>query len=1047
MIPLTVRSHYSLMQGAAPVRQLCRAARQMGYDRLALTDTDNLYGLWPFLAACRREGIRPIVGAEVRDPGRAQRGVCLVEDGQGYRNLCRLLTRRHLDPAFRLETALPPLARGLTVLTSDPGLLASWHGAGVRVAAAMPRRPLAAVHPLRRAAARTGVPVVAVPDSVGLVPGDLARHRLLRAVAGKTTLARLASGESAPADAWLAPPQMYAQRFASCPQALTATHALAERLTFTGPAFGIVMPPWSDRRGRPAAEALRAAAYRGAARRYGRELPEPVVERLEHELRIVAEMGFSAYFLVVQDIVRHSPRTCGRGSGAASLIAYSLGITNVCPLKHNLYFERFLNPGRSDPPDIDVDFAWDERDDVQLAVLSRFKGHAAMVCNHVLFQPRLAVRETAKAYGLSESEIARVTRRLPWYWRVETPATELLTAVQARPEARALDFPPPWPEILSRAQALIGTPRHLAVHSGGVVITPDPIDTYVPVERAPKGVPVIQWEKDATEDAGLVKIDLLGNRSLGVIRDAVANVRANGDALDETCWAPEDDFATQQAVGQGQTMGCFYIESPAMRLLQQKAGVGDFGHLVIHSSIIRPAANEFIQEYLRRLHGAPWDPIHPLLADVLDETFGIMVYQEDVSRTAVALAGFSHAEADRLRKVMSKKDRAFHLEDFRTRFFAGARARRIPLETARAVWDMIMSFSGYSFCKPHSASYAQVSFQAAYLKVHHPAAFMAAVISNQGGFYSTFAYVSEARRLGLTIRPPDVNRSEVRWHGRSRSLRVGLQAVKGLSAATRERLVAARRRDAFQDTEDFLQRARPDEAEARALIYAGALDGLAPGTSRAGLMWLLARWQRRREKAARQGLLFAPPPERGYPAFPPDDPLTRRRREFAVLGFLCDRHPMSLYQAVRENAGTVKAAAIAGCRGRRVRFAGWLVTGKVVHTKHGEPMEFLTFEDETGIVETTFFPAVYHRFCHMLDGGRPYLLKGRVEQDWGAVTLTVDWVAPLPPLRAVAPEDGAFQGRGIDEKTAISAMRAAQEIKRRPAGFGFELTGTGKSVG
>ncbi len=1004
MIPLTVRSHYSLMHGTASVRQLCRAARRMGYDRLALTDTDNLYGLWPFLAACRREGLTPIVGAEVSDPGSLRRGVCLVENLDGYRNLCRLLTRRHLDDGFRLPTALPPLARGLTVLTSDPDLLKRWHAAGVRVAAAMPRRPMSAAHPLRRAAARRGIPVVATPDSVGLAPEDLGLHRLLRAVAGNTTLPRLDAGQSAPADAWLAPPSTYAQRFAPCPEALAATHDLAARLNFAGPSFGVVMPPWSDDQGRSANEALRTAAYRGAERRYGHELPEPVVERLERELLIVAEIGFSAYFLIVRDIVRHSPRTCGRGSGAASLIAYSLGITNVCPLKHNLYFERFLNPGRSDPPDIDVDFAWDERDDVQQTVLAHFRGHAAMVCNHVLFQPRLAVRETAKVYGLTESEIARVTRRLPWYWRLETPAAELITAVQARPEARALDFPPPWPEILSQAQRLIGTPRHLAVHSGGVVITPDPIDTYVPVERAPKGVPIIQWEKDATEDAGLVKIDLLGNRSLGVIRDAVANVRANGEDFDETRWAPEDDLMTQEAVGQGQTMGCFYIESPAMRLLQQKAGVGDFAHLVIHSSIIRPAANEFIQEYLRRLHGAPWDPIHPLLADVLDETFGIMVYQEDVSRTAVALAGFSHAEADRLRKVMSKKDREFQLADFQARFFAGARERRIPADTTQAVWDMMMSFSGYSFCKPHSASYAQVSFQAAYLKVHYPAAFMAAVISNQGGFYSTFAYVSEARRLGLVIRPPDVNRSGERWHGRSRAIRVGLQAVRGLSAATRDRLVAARREAVFENVTDFLERVRPDEAEARALIHAGALDRLAPGANRAALMWSLARWQRRRNAAARQGLLFTPPPERRRPTFPPDVPLTRLRREFAVLGFLCDRHPMVLYQTVLARHDAVKAADLGGCLGRQVRFGGWLVTGKVVHTKQGDPMEFLTFEDETGIVETTFFPAVYHRFCHMLDWGRPYLLSGRVEQDWGAVTLTVAQVVPLPPPGALAPE-------------------------------------------
>ncbi|MCP4694371.1 MAG: DNA polymerase III subunit alpha, partial [Desulfobacterales bacterium] len=311
------------------------------------------------------------------------------------------------------------------------------------------------------------------------------------------------------------------------------------------------------------------------------------------------------------------------------------------------------------------------------------------------------------------------------------------------------------PEVLEHAKRILGAPRYLSVHPGGVVITPGPIDAYVPVERAPKGVPVMQWEKDGAEAAGLVKIDLLGNRSLGVIRDAVLNVRGNGIAFDEKRWEPEDDFATQESLTRGWTMGCFYIESPAMRQLQQKAGRGDFEHLVIHSSIIRPAANEYIQEYLRRLHGGEWDPIHPLLSDVLNETFGIMVYQEDVSKTATSLAGFSPAEADGLRKILSKKDREHALRDYRERFTRGAQEKGVSDDKIAKVWDMIMSFSGYSFCKPHSASYARVSFQAAYLKTHYPAEFIAAVISNGGGFYSTFAYVSEARRMGMTILPPD----------------------------------------------------------------------------------------------------------------------------------------------------------------------------------------------------------------------------------------------------------------------------------------------------
>jgi len=996
MVPLNVKSHYSLMWGVNSVKRLCRAAVRMGYERLALTDRNNLYGMWPFINACRREGLQPIIGAEVSDPATGARAVCLVENDAGYRNLCRLLTRRHMVEAFALKSDLPDMAEGLVVLAQDAGLLAAWHAAGVTVAADMPRRPLAGIHPLRSAAQRLGVPLVATPGSFFLHPGEHAVHRLLRAIDRNTVLSGLQAGELAPPDAYLADPAAYAERFAVCPAALRASREIAERLVFRGPDFGLVLPPWHDEGGRGSDACLREAVYAGAVERYGQELPEPVVERIEHELRIVAAMGFAAYFLVVQRIVGDSPRTCGRGSGAASIVSYCLGITNVCPLKHNLYFERFLNPGRQDPPDLDIDFSWDERDAILEKVLREHAGHAAMVSSHVFFQPRMALREVAKVYGLTAGEIGRIAKRLPRHFRVREADAELTKSLENRPESGHLDYPDPWPAVIRLAQRIIGIPRYISVHPGGVVITPGPIDAYVPLERAPKGVPVIQWEKEGAEDAGLVKIDLLGNRSLGVIRDALNNVRANGVSFDESGWEPEDDFATQEALANGHTMGCFYIESPAMRLLQKKAGVGDFDHLVIHSSIIRPAANEFIREYVRRLHGGGWDPIHPLLADVLDETFGIMVYQEDVSRAAVSVAGFSHTEADGLRKIMSKKDREHKLRDYYGRFHKGAGKRGVEEKKIQEMWTMMMSFNGYSFCKPHSASYARVSFQAAYLKVHFPAEFMAAVISNQGGFYSTFAYVSEARRLGLAIRKPDVNRSDTAWKGVGRTVRVGLLSLKGLSAGCRERIVARRREKPFESLNDFLERVRPDEAEARALIDGGAMDAFCSGGNRGTLMWVLAQWLNARSERSSNGVLFSDagsPPS--LPVLPPQDERRRLRREFAVLGFLCDRHPMTLYRAALARLRSVKAVHLGRYVGRRVCFAGWLITGKKVQTKHGDAMEFLTFEDEGGIVETTFFPRAYRRFCRMVERNRPYILYGRVEEDWGAVTLTVDRVETL----------------------------------------------------
>ncbi|MGD2271368.1 MAG: PHP domain-containing protein, partial [Desulfobacterales bacterium] len=447
MIPLTVRSYYSLMWGTRSPRKICAVARQLGYNRLALTDTDNLYGLWPFLNACDETGLGPIVGAELTDPVSGARAVCLVENQAGYRNLCRLITRRHSteNGTFDLKSTVPDYAQGLVILTQSAEFLRAWYAAGVTVAAAVAHRPNAAALRLHKTAQHLRVPTVATPGSFFLIPDDLGVHRVLRAIDLNTSLSRLTPKNTAPTDAWLAPPSEYRNRFDILPEALRATEEIAERLTFIGPRHDLVLPPWIESRGQTAEQLLRSAAYEGARRRYGDDLSETVVERLEHELRIIDKMEFCSYFLVVQNIVSRSPRICGRGSGAASLVAYCLGITNVCPIKHNLYFERFLNPGRTDPPDIDVDFAWDERDDVLHSVLQQYTGHAALVCNHVTFRPRMAIREVAKVYGLTDREIGQVTKRLPWFWKVATENDDLLAHLKELPELAQLDFPEPWP--------------------------------------------------------------------------------------------------------------------------------------------------------------------------------------------------------------------------------------------------------------------------------------------------------------------------------------------------------------------------------------------------------------------------------------------------------------------------------------------------------------------------------------------------------------------------------------------------------------------------
>ncbi len=1004
MIPLTVHSHFSLMHSTIACLELCEQARKLGHATIGLTDINNLYGLWNFLNACREHAIRPIIGAELRTAG--QRVFCLVKNKDGYQNLCRLVTDRHCRPDFSPAAVSADRLQGLILITADTALLTTWREQELDIAAAIVDRPTQAGSSLRNAAHRLGIPATAIADVFFLHKQEYQAHKLLRAIALNTSLSRLPAAKTASPQSYLATAGEYKRRFQVWPEVIRNSHAIAERCSFQGPQFGLVLPPFNNKTPAEADALLRRAAFSGAKKRYGDQLPQAVINRLEHELQVIAAMGFSSYFLVVRDIVRPVARTCGRGSGAASLVAYCLRITNVCPIKYNLYFERFLNPGRTDAPDIDIDFAWDERDMVLQSVFEKYGCRVAMVCNHVTLQPRMAIRETAKVFGLPAYEINRVTKQLSGLRHGPGQGkNDLLSQLKKMESLRGHSFEKPWPEILHQAERIIGAPRNLSVHPGGVIITPDPVTDYVPVEYAAKGVPVIQWEKDGAEKAGLIKIDLLGNRSLGVIRDAVAEVRNNATPFNEDRWLPEDDPKTQQMVRTGRTMGCFYIESPAMRLLQKKADRGDFESLVIHSSIIRPAANEFIREYLRRLHGGSWQPLHPLIAETLNETFGIMVYQEDVSRVAVQL-GFSPAEADRLRKIMSKKDKEKQLIDFRDRFFAAAADKGMKQQIAEKIWEMMMSFSGYSFCKPHSASYARVSFQAAYLKAHFPAEFMAAVISNQGGYYSTFAYLSEARRIGLQIQPPDVNGSRISWSGSGQQLRVGLMAVRHLSAHASRRIIQERTKEKYSSMLEFLQRVCPADDETRALIHAGALDSLAQATDtntdtkslRPGLLYQLAHWRQTRSPAG--GRLF--PPRLQVPIFPPQDPQERLRNEYRSLGFLCSIHPILLFDEYRKELNTVQARDLPKFAGKRkrIRFLGWPIAGKVVGTKSGRPMEFLTFEDETDQVECTFFPETYHRFCRLLHAKGPLLLEGIVEQDFGASTLTVAQAQPVPGIKA-----------------------------------------------
>ena len=989
------------MWGVPTLEALCQAARSQRQDYLALTDTNGLYGAIRFLEVAREHGLKPIIGAELVT--NQHRAVLLAKNPTGYGNLCRILSARHCDASFECIETVAQHRTGLMILSDDPVALTAWQVESEEdlYVELTPGPTLPDAVALSR---RLRLPPVATTRAAFLYQTDYQAHRLLRTIAMNTTLSRLRADHCALPSQWLMPEPVLARHLPHVPEAISNTRRIAEQCHTDWDFKQTIFPSFRQLSSDAAFETLQRKTYEGAIWRYG-TLSVIVRQRVEKELAVIRQKGYAEYFLVVDEIVRQAPRTCGRGSAAASIVSYSLGITHVDPIRHNLMFERFLNPGRHDPPDIDIDFPWDERPKILEWVFTHYgHQHAAMVANQNTLASRAALREIAKVYGLPAGEIGKALNFLQRRADFVEVQPEMTVQDWARDVCRVLNLRNPWPEILYWSTQLDGHFRNLGLHPGGVVLVPDEIRRYVPIEISASNLPVIQWEKDQTEEAGLVKIDLLGNRSLAVIRDAIAAVARNtGHVIDYATWDPISDPVTNDLIRRGETMGCFYVESPATRLLLKKLwggmpperrAVADvFEYLVVVSSLIRPAANTFTEDFIRRAHGEPYTSPHPFLDEILAETHGIMVYQEDVMKVAVALGGFSVEDGDQLRKVLSKKHKARRLRDYQLQFYKGAMSRGVERSVIDAIWAMIMSFAGYSFCKPHSASYAQVSFKSAYLRAHYPAEFVAAVVSNQGGYYSTFAYLSEGRRMGLTILPPDINASVWVYTGSGTIVRVGLMQIKGIQEDFVNQIIVERETNGpYRSLSDFLSRVKLDYAQAKLLIKAGCLDSIAGELTRPALLWRVFAAQ-------------ATKPPRSIPIPTEYSAQKKLQHELALFGFPLHCHPLDLFTEALAASSHIFAKDLDQYMGKHVTLIGWLLTEKIVSTKKGEPMEFMTLEDQTGMYDATVFPNIYRQYCHLFATNQAYVLTGLVEEHFSTVTVTVKTLQLLTTGGIPAPNE------------------------------------------
>ena len=979
---LNTHSIYSKMSGTIPLMKLITRTKELHMSHIALTEVNGLWGFIRFVQLAKVQGIKAIAGTNLITA--MENVILLAENQTGYENMCRIISCIHDDPDASIPTLLGTLHSGLFILAHQDSVLESLSTFIPNSHLFVELRPSIAEAEAQTLANTYQLEIIATGDVYFLNKEDYHTHRILRTIDLNTTLSQLPPNKTKDQRHFFRSEKEMIDLFPSSMAAINNSQYLADRCKTDWTYTNTIFPDLSLKNTHRANKALRSLVTTGAHERYGK-INGLLKKRINYELSLITQKGFAPYFLIVRDIVQQTESTIGRGSGAASVVSYCLYITQVDPLRYNLQFERFIHPERMNMPDIDIDFPWDERDKILDYIFNKYSTErSAMVSSQVFLQPRSSIREVSKVYGLADEEIKVITKQIGYYSR----RTELVKWVRNDRRFKDLDLDDTLMEILKHSEKVMGAFRVSSVHPGGVIIVPDEIRKYVPVLMAPKGVQIVEWEKDQVEDSGLLKIDILGNRSLAVVRDTLKQVGLyRNEYMDYHKIQPVGDLRTKDLMKTGRTMGVFYIESPATRQLLAKAGKVDFEHVVIYSSIIRPAANRYTNLMLDRIHGKSWKLLHQDL-ECLAESYGIMVYEEQVSMVARKIAGFSYAESDYLRKVISKSALENEIPRWKRKFISGAVNRGYTQKLAQTLWQMIQSFSGYSFCKPHSASYAMLSFTCAYLKAHFPAEFLAAVIANQGGFYSSYAYLSEARRFDIRIMPPHINRSFREYRGRKDRIRMGFMAIRNLQAKAIDAILNERKSGDFVSLANFLARVDIDLSDAMALTNAGCFAELEPKITHKDIAFRTAHFYLQNENRE----LLTVPTLTGNLSHQ-----EKRKLEIDTFGFPISEHPLLNYLPY---LGThiKKAKDIHLYKGKTIALVGIAITRKITATRNRQPMEFVTFEDETDLYECVMFPEAYETFGDLLNWETLFLIQGKVEETYSVYTVTIEKLISLTQM-------------------------------------------------
>lgn len=1039
---LHVHSPFSFLDGGSSIEQLVQTALEQGAHALALTDHNSVSGMARFAQTAREAGLLPICGAEVTLSD-GHHLTLLAKNSTGYANLCQMLTIAY-EAGCRENPSLPYEALqkhrdGIIALSGCrrgkiPALILNGREAEAVDAAhfllaifgpkyfaiemqseRLPRTEHLNRH-LSDLAAHIGVRTVATSNVHYATQDDFYIHDLLTCIRTQSQLLDVHPERRLNAENYLHPLSTLQKRFHRYPEAVQNAFYLADMCEDAFSQGESRLPMFPVPSGHIPAQFLRHITYRGAEARYGRITPR-IQQRLDYELDIIIKLGVESYFLIVWDLLcyarKRNIRYAGRGSAADSAVAYALYITDVDAIKRNLLFERFLSLERAQMPDIDVDFDARYRDEIAAYVFEQYgKDYVASVCTFHTYRARSAVRDLGKAMGFPASDLDALAKSVP-----HVAADGIRNILHRLPELRDSGIPfQRYDALFTFCEKIAGFPRHIGTHLGGLVVSRVPLTTLSPIQQSAKGVPIIQFDKDDIEGLGLIKLDLLSLRTLSAVEDAVISLNQEKEEHSlnplEPRNIPLDDQETYEMLRSGETIGVFQLESPAQRGLQTRLASKEIEDVVASIALIRPGPIQggMVDPFIARRRGdAPVTYLHPDLQPILEKTYGVVLYQEQVIEIATVIAGFTPGESDQLRKKMAQKNSQLELKRIGNDFVERAVKRGVDRETAQIIFSYIQGYAGYGFCEAHAAAFADTAYKTAYLVRHYPEHFYAAILNHYPmGFYPLNTICLAARRRDVTILSPDVNQSEAGCSAGDGRIRIGLKFIRNSDPNIVESILASRRRDgAYTSFHDFCRRITMPLSLLEQFILGGAFDSLQANRrallwqAREGRAWYVPQSSERGDDSLLQtsltqiGLQVRSSSEHDIEDFPPYE---RHLHEYAALGFNPGDHFMKHFRNRLLAAGAVDTRGIRSlAKGRWLRVAGFVIRPHKPPTKSGRTVVFFSLEDEFGQVDVTVFENVYQKYGRLIYHTPLLCVEGRVEWRGKGVSIIAQHIKEFNP--------------------------------------------------